>query len=223
MTKNGTTKIKLSLEYLLRHPKSPSEKSPVIFFFHGYGSNEEDLFDLARDIPDEFFVISARAPIELGAGQYAWFPVDWTSGTPKGKVEDAEAVLPVMKQFVDECCDIFRIDSSRVFLLGFSQGAMTSAMLALSLPKLARGVVALSGRLFPKTQEETLRSPERESLHFFMGHGTGDGVIPVHYAHEQKECLTALGVPLEYHEYPMAHGISKEEYQDILAWLRRVS
>ncbi len=40
---------------------------------HGYGSNEEDLFSFAQELPDELLIISASAPLSLGFGSYAWY------------------------------------------------------------------------------------------------------------------------------------------------------
>ena len=54
----------LSLEYLVRHPeKLSNNKSPLLVMLHGYGSNEQDLFSFASELPGELLVISARAPL----------------------------------------------------------------------------------------------------------------------------------------------------------------
>jgi len=50
---------KLTLEYLVRPPKSKIENPPLLMMFHGYGSNEQDLFSFAEELPDELLIISA--------------------------------------------------------------------------------------------------------------------------------------------------------------------
>ncbi|NNC34406.1 MAG: phospholipase, partial [Croceitalea sp.] len=48
----------LSLEHLVRPPLTDIENAPALFMFHGYGSNEDDLFSFAPELPQEFFIIS---------------------------------------------------------------------------------------------------------------------------------------------------------------------
>jgi phospholipase/carboxylesterase len=57
--------MELSLEYKVREPKILLDKNPLLLLLHGYGSNEDDLFSFASELPDEYFVISARAPYDL--------------------------------------------------------------------------------------------------------------------------------------------------------------
>jgi hypothetical protein len=52
----------LVLHYLVREPVVKTAETPVLILLHGVGSNEQDLFSLANRLPDDFLVISARAP-----------------------------------------------------------------------------------------------------------------------------------------------------------------
>src|SRR5690625_7444168 len=66
-----------NIKYLERKPRIQLEKNPLILLIHGYGSNEEDLFSFAEDLPDEFHVISVRALKTLSMGMYAWYAIDF--------------------------------------------------------------------------------------------------------------------------------------------------
>ena len=44
----------MSLQYLVRKPKKVSENPPLLILLHGYGSNKEDLFSFAEELPDDF-------------------------------------------------------------------------------------------------------------------------------------------------------------------------
>ena len=55
----------LSLHHLIRKPKTQTEKTPLLIMLHGYGSDENDLFSFAEELPDELFVISVKAPYTL--------------------------------------------------------------------------------------------------------------------------------------------------------------
>jgi len=67
--------MKLSLEYLVREPKIKLDKNPLLVLIHGYGSNEEDLFSFAAELPDEYYIVSARAPYNMQYGSYAWYAI----------------------------------------------------------------------------------------------------------------------------------------------------
>ena len=78
------------LHYLMRGPKVASAKPPLLLLLHGVGSNEADLFSFADQLPDEYLVVSARAPITLGPESYAWYQVDFSTGTPIFNAQQAE-------------------------------------------------------------------------------------------------------------------------------------
>lgn len=210
----------LSLKYLIRYPIAKSTKSPVLLMLHGYGSNEADLFSLSEDIPPEFLVISVRAPLTLGVGQYAWYPLEWSSGVPVGDRRASEAARLTIKKFIDEVFLTFDIDTAQLFLLGFSQGAIMSFSVALTFPTIAKGVIALSGRVLDETMSIVEKSPTPPLTHFFIGHGIQDQVLPILHARRAKEFLLSQNAPLEYHEYPAPHGITQREESDVHAWIR---
>jgi phospholipase/carboxylesterase len=55
--------MNLSLEYKIQEPKIKLDKTHFTLL-HGYGSNE-DLFSFATELPEEYFIISARAPYDM--------------------------------------------------------------------------------------------------------------------------------------------------------------
>ena len=62
-----------SFEYKFRDSNKPNEISPIIIMLHGYGSNENDLFSFASHIPENYKIISLRAPYPIAYGGYSWY------------------------------------------------------------------------------------------------------------------------------------------------------
>lgn len=60
-----------SLYYLERPALIKQKQPPLLILLHGYGSNEQDLFSLASQLPDSFTIVSVRAPQNLGKNSYA--------------------------------------------------------------------------------------------------------------------------------------------------------
>ena len=75
--------MNLSLEYKIREPKIKLDKNPLLLLIHGYGSNEEDLISFATELPDEYYVVSVRAPYNLQYGSYAWYAINFDADQNK--------------------------------------------------------------------------------------------------------------------------------------------
>ena len=73
----------MKLKYKIKEPKIILDKNPLLLLLHGYGSNEEDLFSFASELPDTYFVVSARAPYDMQYGSYAWYAIDFDADENK--------------------------------------------------------------------------------------------------------------------------------------------
>lgn len=212
------------MQFSLFHHAAPPKselggRPPLLLLLHGFGANEDDLFSLAPYLDERFLVISARGPVTLGPMSYGWFNLGFT---PEGIVVDpkeVEGARQTIRTFIDEVVTHYQADRDRVFLMGFSQGAMMSLAVALTFPGTAAAVVAMSGRLMPQTVQQI---PDRDALMdlpIFLAHGTRDMVLPVGHGRDARMRLSALPVELTYHEYDMAHEVTADELQDITTWL----
>ena len=211
--------IKLSLLYRVREPLKKTENPPLVLMLHGYGADMNDLFTFAAELPETALVISAQAPHRLPWGGYAWWPLEMgPDGKLKRDVVQARKAVVQVQEFISEVAKEFEFDTDRFFLLGFSQGGMMSYGLALADPERYAGVMALSSYLLDGLSDSvpTARSPLPP---FFVSHGTQDQVLPVEGARESRARLESWGAEVEYHEYPMPHGINPDNLNDLLKWL----
>lgn len=211
----------LSLVHLTRAPVAATAgPPPLLLLLHGIGSNERDLFGLTPALDGRFFVVSARAPIPLGLDAFAWFRLDFTPRGPVADATEAERSREVLIRFIGEAVAAYGLDPRRVYLLGFSQGAIMSLAVALTRPDLLAGVVAMSGRL-PASAADAVEADAEAltDLPILMVHGVADQVLPLHHGREARDHLAALPVALTYREYPMGHEVTPESLRDIAAWL----
>jgi len=212
--------MKLSLEYIIKEPKIKLDKNPLLLLLHGYGSNEEDLFSFATELPEEYYVVSARAPYNMQYGSYAWYAINFDADENKfSDNEQAKTSRDLIAHFIDELLLNYPIDSANVTLIGFSQGTILSYAVALSHPEKVQRVVAMSGYINPEILEENyLRNPFA-NLKIFASHGTVDQVIPVEWGRKAKPFLENLGIKTTYKEYPIGHGVSPQVFSDFKNWL----
>ena len=212
--------MKLSLVYEIREPKIKADKNPLLLLLHGYGSNETDLFSFAAELPDEYYVVSARAPYDLQYGSYAWYAINFDADQNKFS-DHVQAVFSrdLVLNFIDELIANYPIDATNVTLIGFSQGAILSYSIALSYPEKVQKVAAMSGYLSLDIIKENYQNIDFSNLKIFASHGTVDQVIPVDWARKSPIILEGLGIKTTYKEYPIGHGISPQNFYDLKSWL----
>lgn len=199
-------------------PRSPSANPPLLVLLHGIGADEEDLLPLAPLLDPRFLVISARAPHPEPPG-HRWYAIDWMTTPPSADAAEIVASRDLLARFVEEVASRHRVDPSRVFLLGFSQGAILALALLLARPELVRGVVAHSGQLALPGSAGT---PEAlAGAEVLLLHGEEDPVVPAEEGRRAYEVLAALmGARVEFVGFPgLGHGISQEGVAEAARWL----
>ena len=213
--------MNLSLHHLVREPKIKLEKNPLLLLLHGYGSNEEDLFSFANELPGEYYVISARAPYDMMYGSYAWYAINFDADENKfSDIGQARTSRDIIADFIDELVANYPIDSKKVTLIGFSQGSILGYAVALSYPKKVQRLVAMSGYLNTEIAIDYFENNDFNTLKIFASHGTVDQVIPVEWAQKSIPVLESLGISVVYKEYPVGHGVAPQNFFDFKNWLQ---
>ncbi|UGS20084.1 alpha/beta hydrolase [Flavobacterium cyclinae] len=214
----------MNLYYLIQEPKIKHDKNPLLILLHGYGSNEEDLFSFASELPQDHYVISVRAPYDLQPYGHAWYAIHFDAD--ENKFSDnvqAKQSVELISDFIDEVVKQYPIDTKNVNLIGFSQGAILSYATALTFPDKISKVVALSGYFNQEIMPEVIDKNAVSHLKFFVSHGSVDQVIPVEWARKAKPALENLGLEVVYHEYPVGHGVAPQNFYDFKNWLVKQS
>ena len=212
----------LPLKYL-EQANPESRNQPLVIFLHGYGSNEQDLFDIKDELPAPYNYLSVRAPMVIEEGRYQWFRQKG-DGAYDGETDDLKTSGAVLLDFVAQAAKKYHTEPNKVFLVGFSQGAMMSYEVALRHPEAVGGIVALSGRILPVLKSGLKPDEKRQKLAIFIGHGTADTLLPYNDGTDADSLLQSLSFKPEFHAYPgVGHSITATEIQDLSAWLQRLN
>ena len=212
----------MTLHHLVREPKIKLDKNPLLLLLHGYGSNEEDLFSFASELPEEYFVVSVRAPYELGYGSYAWYAINFDADENKfSDIPQAQQSRDLITNFIDELIANYPIDSNKVTLIGFSQGTILSYAIALSYPEKIQRLVAMSGYLNSEMAKPNFEDNDFSNLKIFASHGSVDQVVPIDWVRKAAPILTQLGIEVVYKEYPIGHGVAPQNFYDFKNWLQQ--
>lgn len=206
------------LEYLVR--ESTIENPPLLIMLHGYGSNEQDLFSFATELPKELLIVSAKAPLTLGFGSYAWYSINFDANNSKfSDLDEARDSIKKIEEFIDIIKEKHKVNTKKVFLLGFSQGSILSYAVALKNPTKVQHVVALSGYINRELISKEIKKEAYKKLDFFISHGTADQVLPIDWSRKSLPILENLDIKFEYKEYPVGHGVNPQNFSDFNNWI----
>ncbi|AXT54919.1 phospholipase [Aquimarina sp. AD1] len=210
----------LSLHHIIKEPTIKKDKAPVLFMFHGYGSDENDLFSFASELQEEVFIISVRAPYPMQPYGNAWYAIYFDAAQGKFS-DDVQAIESRDKiaTFIDEAVATYNLDPTNVTLLGFSQGTILSYSVALSYPKKVKNVIALSGYLNEDILKEGYENNDFSKLNIYCSHGSVDQVIPIDWAKKAPVKLKELGIHTSLNEFPVGHGVDPRNFYQFKEWL----
>lgn len=196
-------------------PNTAEKKQPALFLIHGMGSNEDDLPQLVKEFESTHHIFSLRGPIVHKPG-YAFFLIE-EIGKPVRDIFDQ--IVTHIQAFIREAIVEYNLDPTDITLLGFSQGAILSQTIALTMGEEISKVVALSGYIptFVKT-EYSKRNIEHLSI--FISHGDYDYVIPSQWGLDSKEYFEATGAKVTFKTYNEGHGVTPENHRDLVAFLK---
>ena len=201
-------------------PSLIKKNAPLLVLLHGYGSDENDLFSFADELPNELFILSLRAPHKLQPYGNAWYAINFDAQQNKwNDVEQAQEAMKIIVSCIEQACTQYDLDKNNVSLLGFSQGCILSMALAINHHELIKNVIGLSGYICKEFIEEHRTKKDFSHLDFYCSHGSSDQVIPVDWARETPNFLTEKGIKHKYSEFPVGHGVAPQNFFEFRKWL----
>ncbi|MAZ73902.1 MAG: phospholipase [Flavobacteriaceae bacterium] len=214
----------LSLEHNVKFAEPSTEKPPVIIMLHGFGSDENDLFSFATELPNKYTIVSLKAPIPMQPYGNAWYNIYFDD--TNGKFSDDQQAIAsrdLVLKCIAEIIEAYQVSEEKITLLGFSQGTILSFAIALSYPEKVQRVIGLSGYINEGILKEDYRANNFSNLKVYASHGSVDQVIPVSWAQKTKPFLDNLNIPCKYSEFPVGHGVAPQNFYELKEWLEKES
>jgi len=171
---------------------------PLIIALHGLGGTEDAFFDnYEKKLPplaeSHGYIVAAPLGYRVD-GSYGWglgpAPADPTTRrTQDFSEQDVMQVLARVRQ-------LYKIDDSRIYLMGHSMGAIGTWKLAPKNPDLFAAIATFAGSGAPATLERIATMPE------FIVHGDADPTVNVAGSRAMVAKLKTLGTEFKYIEVP---------------------
>ncbi len=204
--------IPLSLEAIAIPPTHDGPPTGIIVMLHGWGANSQDLAPLASmlNFPDFLFLFAdAPFPHPQVPGGRMWYNLN----TPDyQKLPESQEILIDWLRSLEASTSV---PLSRTVLSGFSQGGAMTLDVGLRLP--LAGLVSMSGYLHGEPEPTGDRLPPT-----LIMHGTDDPVVPLSAANQVCQVFQALGVSVQYREFPMAHTILPEQMEVMQTFIQEI-
>ncbi|RLZ12822.1 alpha/beta hydrolase [Faecalibacter macacae] len=209
------------IQYIERKPVVETENPQLFLLIHGYGSNEQDLFSFTPDLPETAHVVSVRARYDIQFGGFAWYDISFENNEKYMDIDQAIESRECLVSFIDAIVAQENLDAKNVFIAGFSQGAILSYSIALNYPEKVKNVMILSGYPEYKIIGDFDQSKDFSHLNFFVSHGTEDVILPIEAGRLGEGLLNQLNIKNEYHEYRSGHGIDRQNYFDLMDFIKK--
>ena len=214
-----STKEATPLEYIDRPPKESVITPPLLILLHGHGGNENNLFSFIDHFPDNWLVVSVRGAYNIGPNGYRWYDVKVVDGKIEINIEEKETSRKKLIGLIRDISVKHKVETNTIVVAGFSQGANMAQSIGIGEPKSVSGFGVFSGRFVEEFVPYINKSGDLKNTKAFLSHGSGDNMLPITHALENKQKLEELGIQVTFSEDSNGHSISSKQFSDFAKWL----
>jgi phospholipase/carboxylesterase len=200
---------------------SAKEPQTAIVMAHGRSGDARSMWVFSQVLGvGKRLLVSPQAPFPHSRGGFSWWP-EVTEGCGNNSDETVDnTALMMLENFIRKLPEVYPVDPTNIWGVGFSQGAAALASLSLLSPGLLRRVALLSGFL-PRT---LLRFHREEfaaatiDTKYFIAHGTKDVIVPFSRAEEAAEELRAFGAEVLIVSEEIGHKVGSKSMGELSSW-----
>jgi phospholipase/carboxylesterase len=206
------------------------EPRGAVIWLHGLGADGWDFLPIVHELglPEDLalrfvFPHAPRQPVTVNHGMVmrAWYDIALEGLERRTDERGVRASAATVDSLIAR--EIARgIPARRIVLAGFSQGGVIVQHAGVRYPETLGGILALSTYLALPGTLAAEGHAANAAIPLLMAHGTQDTVIPLPMAERSRDVLRAAHYPVEWHTYPMAHSVARDELREISAFLQRI-
>ena len=201
-----------SLDFFHRYePARAGYDGPSLVLLHGTGGDENDLIPLGRKLDPSAALLSPRGKV-LEQGMPRFFR-RFAEGV--FDLEDLRVRTHELADFLAAACVEYQLDASRLWAVGFSNGANIAASVLLLRPGVLRGAILLS----PMVPLEPDPLPNLAGTDVWIGAGKNDPIAPPEEAERLTELLRHAGADVTLYWTEGSHGVDASEIGAASEWL----
>ena len=199
----------------------------TVLWLHGLGADGHDFAPIVPELvrpdwPGIRFVFP-HAPvrpvtINNGMPMRAWYDIRNLSIEQRADEDGLRASIADVDALIARERDR-GVPSSRVLLVGFSQGGALALASGLRREAAVAGIACLSGYLPMAERTAPELTPAGRATPVFLGHGRQDPVVALNLGTRTRTALEGWTIPVTWRDYPMQHSVCADEIRDLGDWM----
>ncbi len=197
---------------LHQHVYTKGSGSRTLLLLHGTGGDEHDLIPLARSLDTEATILSPRGNInENGALRFFRRLAEGVFD-----LADVERRTRDLAAWLNSAIDHYKINTSELTAVGYSNGANTIAAMQLLHPNPVRSSILLRAMITAIPPQ----LPNLSAARVLMLNGERDAIIPLSNAQRLAATFKSAGAKIDQHALPCGHELIADDLRLAHAWLR---
>ena len=186
-----------SLNTTIIKPDQNNKINNAVILLHGYGGDGKDIsmltFNWKRFLPNTVFLCpNGHEKCSINQSGFQWF--DLSKDDPKYIIEQSLKAEQIIKKYINEAKELYKLNNSKICLSGFSQGCMMSINIGLTSDENFNCVVGFSGKIIDK---DNLAKRISSTTKMLLLHGDKDAVVPSSNLLDAKDFLLRNKIEVE--------------------------
>jgi phospholipase/carboxylesterase len=193
---------------IVEQGRTLAQANNAIILLHGRGSTANSIITLSEEFCDDSFYIAAPQ-----ATNNSWYPFGFMVKEEMNEPWLSSAI-GIVNKLIDDITQYLPV--SKIFIMGFSQGACLALEVAGRHAQEYAGVVAFTGGLIGEKLNIKKYSGDFRKAKIFIGNSDNDPHVPFTRSEESKTILEELGAYVVLRGYlNMPHTIIPEEIKEV--------
>ncbi len=193
-------------DWTLRVRASDSPNPRLLVLLHGWTGDENSMWVFTRAFPSDYWMIAPRAPHAADPSGFSWRQAQ-TAIVGRPSLQLMQPAAEALIQLVDAYAAEAQIDSAQFDIMGFSQGAEMTSVVAMLYPQRVGKMGILAG-FVPSGAEDLILEKTLTGKHIFVAHGTQDQMVTIDRARASVALLEQAGAQVTYCEDEVGHKLS---------------
>lgn len=209
--------VSRSLDYALLLPKDPGPHTPIVIGLHGWGQSCRGFSRRLGPLADAgFAVVVPQAPHQFYVSMdpkkvgFSWLTMYERDRSIAEFVEGLSAVI-------DDVGAKHGLETSRVFIIGFSQGVSMAHRFAVSGVAAVAAIAACAADL-PPDVEAQLPAPHLYPV--LIVHAHEDPIVPWEKGESAAAAIDRAGHPVDVHRFGGGHTLPADVVKHIATWFQ---
>jgi len=186
-----------SLNTTIIKPDQDNKINNAVILLHGYGGDGKDISMLTlnwkRFLPNTVFLCpNGHEKCSINQSGFQWF--DLSKDDTKYIIKQSLKAEQIIKKYIIEVKELYKLNNSQICLSGFSQGCMMSINIGLTSDENFNCVVGFSGKIIDK---DNLVKRISSTTKMLLLHGDKDAVVPSSNLLDAKDFLLRNKIEVE--------------------------